>query len=37
MGLETNLVGDGPREVHPALTDAELERIEPYHSEGDRT
>jgi hypothetical protein len=31
--------GDGPREVHRALTDAELDRLEPDQSdsEGDRT
>jgi hypothetical protein len=27
----------GPREVHRALTDAELERLEPDRPEGDRT
>ena len=28
---------DGPREVHRALTEAELERLEPDKSEGDDT
>jgi hypothetical protein len=27
----------GPREVHRALTDAELERLEPDKPEGDHT
>ena len=27
----------GPREVHRALTDAELERLEPDRPKGDRT
>jgi hypothetical protein len=27
----------GPREVHRALTDAELERLEPDKREGDET
>jgi hypothetical protein len=26
----------GPREIHRALTDAEIERLEPDNSEGDR-
>jgi hypothetical protein len=36
-GADTNLVGDGPLEVHRALTEAELDRLEPDHSEGDQT
>jgi hypothetical protein len=27
---------DGPREIHRALTDAEIELLEPEPSEGDR-
>jgi hypothetical protein len=34
---ELALAGDGPREIHRALTESELANLEPDHSEGDRT